>query len=110
MRLSRRGGRPVAVSVPASREYLWHPSVDYLVKSVMEVYEPEGVIGVLLTGMGYDGAEAMAELHAKGGRTIAESEESAVVFGMPTELIERKGADLVLPVEKIAGQLVRWTN
>ena len=63
------------------------------------------LIGILMTGRGDDGAEAMAELHAQGGRTIAEAEESAVVWGMPGELVRRDGADWVLPLPKIAAQL-----
>ena len=58
-----------------------------------------------MTGMGNDGARAMTELHAQGGRTIAESEESAVVWGMPGELVKAQGADYVLPVHQIADHL-----
>jgi two-component system chemotaxis response regulator CheB len=50
----------------------------------------------------------MARLHGAGGRTIAESADTAVVFGMPSELIERRGATLVLPSTAIAGQLRLW--
>lgn len=63
---------------------------------------------MLLTGMGYDGAESFAEIKRRGGRTIAESEESAIVFGMPKELIEKDGATLILPAEKIASQVKIW--
>jgi len=70
----------------------------------------ETLVGVLLTGMGDDGASAMKELHDKGGRTIAESEETAVIFGMPHELIERGGADVVLPCQSIANQLIGWAG
>ena len=71
---------------------------------------PERLMGVQLTGMGYDGAAAMASLHQKGGHTIAESEDSAVVFGMPKELIARGGATIVLPASKVAGQILRWVR
>jgi two-component system chemotaxis response regulator CheB len=64
----------------------------------------------MLTGMGHDGADAFTEIRQQGGRTIAESEESAIVFGMPRELIERGGASLVLPMEKIANQLISWSR
>jgi two-component system chemotaxis response regulator CheB len=50
----------------------------------------------------------MAKLKRAGGRTIAESENSAVVFGMPGELIARGGASTVLPAPKIASQVMRW--
>jgi two-component system chemotaxis response regulator CheB len=58
--------------------------------------------------MGNDGAASMAELRARGGRTIAEAEETAVVWGMPGELVKRGGATLVLPLERIADQLTKW--
>ena len=62
----------------------------------------------VLTGMGNDGADAFAEIKKRGGKTIAESEDTAVVFGMPAELIERGGASLTLRIEKIATQLKTW--
>jgi two-component system chemotaxis response regulator CheB len=55
--------------------------------------------------MGHDGAEAMAQLHAAGGRTIAEAEETAIVWGMPGELVKAGGADWVLPLSDIAPRL-----
>jgi len=64
----------------------------------------------MLTGMGYDGADAFSEIKKRGGRTIAESQETAVVFGMPAELIERGGASLVLPADKIAAQVNAWAG
>lgn len=106
--VSRRAGRLVALPRPESPHHLWHPSVELLVESALGHVAPERLIAVQLTGMGEDGAEAMARLHSAGGRTIAESEESAVVFGMPRALIERRGASAVLPAERIARQLVQW--
>lgn len=106
--VSRRAGRLMAVPRPESPQHLWHPSVTHLVESALSHVAPARLIAVQLTGMGEDGAEAMARLHSAGGRTIAESEESAVVFGMPRELIERRGASAVLPAEQIARQLVQW--
>ncbi|WP_029006964.1 chemotaxis-specific protein-glutamate methyltransferase CheB [Azospirillum halopraeferens] len=106
--LAVRGGRLVVAPVPVDTARPWHPSVDRLVESALRLVRPDRLVGVQLTGMGSDGAAAMADLHARGGRTIAESEESAVVFGMPHELIRRGGADAVLAVEDIAAQLTRW--
>lgn len=63
------------------------------------------LIGILMTGMGNDGAAAMASLHTRGGRTIAEAEETAVVWGMPGELVAAEGAEWVLPLPEIAGWL-----
>ncbi|PWC33976.1 chemotaxis-specific protein-glutamate methyltransferase CheB [Azospirillum sp. TSO35-2] len=106
--LARRGGRLQAVSVPPSADRPWHPNTDRLVASALRLLPADRLVGVLLTGMGNDGAESMAELRRRGGRTIAESEDSAVVFGMPQELIRRGGASVVLPSDRIAGQLTRW--
>ncbi|CAO3427146.1 chemotaxis-specific protein-glutamate methyltransferase CheB [Azospirillum doebereinerae] len=105
--LVRRGGRLMVTPVPPAPEALWHPNTDRLMRSALRQLPPSRLIGVLLTGMGSDGAAAMAELHRQGGRTIAESEESAVVFGMPQVLIQLGGADMVLPSERIAAQLSR---
>jgi two-component system chemotaxis response regulator CheB len=74
----------------------------------MKTFEPYSVIGVELTGMGNDGAEAMRDLKAKGGRTIAEAESSAIVFGMPGELVRLGGATTVLPAPRIPGQITSW--
>jgi len=59
-----------------------------------------------MTGMGNDGAAAMARLRAAGGRTIAEAESTAVVWGMPGELVKAGGADYVEPLERIGRRLV----
>lgn len=76
----------------------------------MDAMPAGSLTGVLLTGMGDDGATAMAELRRRGGRTIAEAESSAVVFGMPAELIRRGGADVVLPADGVARQLLAWAQ
>ena len=106
--LSRRPQGVMVMPVPSHQDYLWHPSVDLLVKSAQSVYPAESIIGVLLTGMGRDGASEMTRLRNQGGHTIAESEVSTIVNGMPRELIENGGAEVVLPVEEIAPQLIRW--
>jgi two-component system chemotaxis response regulator CheB len=107
--IGRRPDGLVAKSVPASIEHRWHPSVDRLVASAMaNCIDPHRLVGVLLTGMGDDGAAEMTRLRELGGRTIAESETTAVVFGMPGELVRRDGADLVLPVDQIGRQLSAW--
>lgn len=110
MLIARRGGQLVAVSVPADPNCRWHPSVDRLAASAGEHVRPEELIAVLLTGMGNDGARSMAELHRRGARTIAESEESTVVFGMPRELIELGGATEILSIDAIAGRLLDWVG
>ncbi|MES2605702.1 MAG: chemotaxis-specific protein-glutamate methyltransferase CheB [Pseudomonadota bacterium] len=103
--IARRATGLVVMTVSARQSYLWHPSTDRLVRSALDVVPASQLIGILMTGMGNDGAEAMTELHANGGQTIAESEETAVVWGMPGELVRAGGATWVVPLPKIADQL-----
>ncbi len=105
MVVARRPSGLVAMPVRAKPDYPWHPSADRLVTSAMEHVAAAQLVGILMTGMGNDGAAAMARLHELGGRTIAEAEETAVVWGMPGELVAAKGADWVLPLPEIAGWL-----
>ena len=104
--ISRRGERLVAMPAPSAPQYRWHPSVDRLVESAMTVVEPDRLTGILMTGMGDDGAAAMTRLRGLGGRTVAEAEETAVVWGMPGELVRMGGADYVERVDAIAGRLL----
>ncbi len=108
MVMAERLGKLIVTPRPESSEYLWHPSVEAMVKSAIKLMHPSQTISVMLTGMGYDGATAMTELRKMGGRTIAESEETATVFGMPAELIKQGGAGIVLPCHSIAQQLNYW--
>ncbi len=105
--VSRRPSGLVALPMRSDSNYPWHPSTDRLVNSAMEHVAPSQMVGILMTGMGNDGAAAMADLHAAGGRTIAESEETAVVWGMPGELVAANGANWVLPLPEIADCLRR---
>ena len=108
--IQRKLGRLVVDTVPSDPALRWHPSVDRLVRSARDHLPAEALIGIELTGMGDDGAAAMAALKAAGGRTIAEAESSAVVFGMPAELIRLGGATLTLPARSIPTQLVGWLS
>lgn len=85
---------------------LFTPSVDVTMKSVVEVFGRR-TVGVLLTGMGSDGADGMVAIRQAGGVTIAEDETTAVVFGMPREAIERGGAEIVVPCYKVAQEIVK---
>jgi two-component system, chemotaxis family, protein-glutamate methylesterase/glutaminase len=98
------------MSVPSQRDYPWHPSVERMVTSALEHYDAMQLIGVLMTGMGRDGADAMTRLRAQGGRTIAEAESSAIVWGMPGELVRSGGAEQVRPVEEIAEAIVELVS
>jgi two-component system, chemotaxis family, protein-glutamate methylesterase/glutaminase len=104
--VGRRPSGPIVQPVPSAPEFRWHPSVDRLADSAIEHLGAKRLIGVLMTGMGNDGAAAMARVRDGGGRTIAESEESAVVWGMPGALVRAGGADLVVPLDDIAGHII----
>ncbi len=107
--LARRGGQLVVASVPVKPDYPWHPSTDRLVRSALEHVPATRLIGVLMTGMGDDGAAAMTLMRKEGGRTIAEAEETAIVWGMPGELVHMGGADWIEPLPKIAERLQALT-
>ncbi|MFZ0500149.1 MAG: chemotaxis-specific protein-glutamate methyltransferase CheB [Steroidobacteraceae bacterium] len=81
------------------------PSVSYLFRSLARTCGPSA-IGVLLTGMGKDGAAELKEMRDHGACTIAQDRDTSVVHGMPGEAIERDAAVLVLPADRIAGALV----
>jgi len=104
--ISKRGGATIAMAAPISADHFWHPSVDRLVESAMRALDPELLIGVLMTGMGADGAKAMHSLFCRGGYTVAEAAETAAVWGMPGALVGLGGASCVRPVEQIAGELM----
>jgi len=104
--IGRRFSRLIAESVDSDGTP-WHPSVDRLAATAMEHVAADKLIGVVLTGMGNDGSREMAALRRQGGRTIAESEETAVVFGMPNELIKAGGAEAVLPSGAIAAHILK---
>ncbi len=81
------------------------PSVDVLFKSTAR-FAGKNAVGVILTGMGRDGAESMKIMHEAGAKTIAQDEASCVVFGMPREAIALGGVDFVLPLDGIARKLL----
>jgi two-component system chemotaxis response regulator CheB len=78
-------------------EAAFRPSVDVSMQSLLQHVPAKKLIGVLLTGIGADGADGMVHIREGGGVTIAESEETAAVFGMPRAAAERGGAQYVLP-------------
>jgi two-component system chemotaxis response regulator CheB len=82
------------------------PSVDVLFRSAAR-YAGKNAVGVIMTGMGDDGAKGLQEMKEAGATTIAQDEKSCVVFGMPKEAIRLGCVDKVLPLEKIATTVVR---
>ena len=81
------------------------PSVDVLFRSAAR-YAGKNAIGIIMTGMGDDGAKGMKEMHDTGARTIAQDEATSIVFGMPKEAVLHGGVDEVLPLEKIADRML----
>lgn len=106
MRLVRSGAQ-FAVQVfdgPLVKHH--RPSVDVLFRSVAQV-AGRNAWGVIMTGMGDDGAQGLTEMHCVGAHTIAQDEASCVVFGMPKEAIRLGGVDEILPLQSIAMRLPR---
>ncbi|MGM0497266.1 MAG: protein-glutamate methylesterase/protein-glutamine glutaminase [Bacteroidota bacterium] len=81
------------------------PSVDVLFRSVAR-YAGRNAVGVILTGMGDDGAKGLLEMKEAGAHTIAQDEKSSVVFGMPKEAIDLNAVDKVLPLDSISSHLI----
>ncbi len=84
------------------------PSVDVLFRSAAH-YAGKNAVGVIMTGMGDDGAKGMLEMHETGAYTIAQDKETSVVFGMPAEAIKAGAVDCILPLGGIADEVMRRT-
>ena len=93
--------------VSNARGRIFVPSVDEMFFSALEVMNPKDIIAILLTGIGDDGADGMVALRKAGAYTIAESEETATVYGMPKEAYVRGGASKVLPFPEILEELIK---
>ncbi|MDM8514835.1 chemotaxis-specific protein-glutamate methyltransferase CheB [Desulfobacterales bacterium HSG16] len=106
MILFRKLNGKIVIRAPRRPHHTFMPSVDIMMNSVADVFGQD-TIGVLMTGMGADGADGMVKIRDAGGITIAESEESAIVFGMPNEAIQRGGAEIVVPSWEIADKIIK---
>jgi two-component system chemotaxis response regulator CheB len=104
--LYRKTTGDVVIRTPSEPRTLFTPSVDVMMKAVLQTYGAD-TVGVLMTGIGNDGAEQMVAITKAGGHTIAESEESAVVYGMPRQAIENGGACVIAPSWKIADEIMK---
>jgi two-component system chemotaxis response regulator CheB len=105
MRLKNKNGKYVVDIVKGPLVSRHRPSVDVLMQSVAETAGAEGV-GVMLTGMGNDGAKGMLSMRERGARTIAQSEGTCVVFGMPREVLNNGGAETAVPLPDITSKLI----
>ena len=86
-------------------QYIYKPSIDLMMQSVVNNFSGS-VLGIILTGLGNDGEGGMKEIKNKGGKTIAESEETCIVYGMPRAVVEAGIADKIIPLHEIAGELI----
>jgi two-component system, chemotaxis family, protein-glutamate methylesterase/glutaminase len=104
--LVNRSGAELVVQVVDGPQVSRHrPSVDVLFRSVAASVGAKAV-GVIMTGMGNDGAQGLCEMKAAGAATIAQDEASCVVFGMPREAISRGAVNVVVPLEEIASAVL----
>jgi two-component system chemotaxis response regulator CheB len=106
LKLIQRSNNDIRIRQSKAPQHIFMPSVDITMHSVCDIFGPD-TIGVLMTGMGHDGADAMVRISGAGGTTIAESEETAIAFGMPREAIRRGGAQQVVPNWAIADEIIK---
>jgi two-component system, chemotaxis family, protein-glutamate methylesterase/glutaminase len=109
MLLRRSGGRYCVTVKDGPRVHHQRPAVDVLFSSVAH-YAGSNALGVLLTGMGADGAKGMLQMKEAGAKTIAQDEQSCVVFGMPKEAIRLGAVDRIVPLELISREIIHMTN
>jgi two-component system chemotaxis response regulator CheB len=105
MKLAQRGDAVEIQLDEEPRSSLHRPSADVLMTSVAQVYGGRSV-GVILTGMGTDGAEGLGAIRKVGGRTLAESEETSVIYGMPKAAIEAGVVDRAVPLHEMADAIL----
>ncbi len=109
LRLKRRGGRAVASLDNGPKISGFRPSVDALFGSVAKVFGARA-IGLVLTGMGCDGADGVRDLKQAGASTAAQDQATSVVFGMPKEAAKTGCVDRVVSLEEIPGMLLEWIS
>jgi two-component system chemotaxis response regulator CheB len=105
MTVKRSGGIYQVNCKPGEKVCGHCPSVEVLMNSVAK-HVGANAIGVMLTGMGHDGADAMVAMRRAGARTLAQDEKTSIVFGMPKEAYERGGAERLVPLDNIAPAVI----
>jgi len=105
MKVKKRGTMTRVWLDDEPRSALHRPSVDVLMASVARTYGPR-TLGIVLTGMGSDGVEGLRAIRAAGGRTLAESEESCVIYGMPKAAVEAGVVDRSIPLSRVADEIL----
>lgn len=100
-----RGGQVVARTVPSTSSDRYIPSVDVMLESCAAIYRKR-MIAVILTGMGNDGSKGVKAVKEQGGYVIAESNETAVVYGMPREAVATGLVDRVVPLQRVVREIL----
>jgi two-component system, chemotaxis family, protein-glutamate methylesterase/glutaminase len=106
MLLQRSGARYYVAIRDGQLVSRHRPSVDVLFRSAAR-FAGSNALGIIMTGMGDDGARGLGEMKAAGAATIAQDEASSVVFGMPKEAIARGAAGKVVSLDALAGEIMR---
>lgn len=101
-------GKYVTVDFKDKNGRFFQPAVDEMFESAMKVFKPEKIFAVLLTGIGDDGAEGMVQIKKAGGYTVAESEESCTVYGMPKVAYERGGVSEMMHFDDILQKILTY--
>lgn len=106
MRAMKKKVTEMAIDLSEQPTDLLHrPSVDVMMLSVAENYAGR-CVGVIMTGMGADGLEGMKAIKKTGGKTVAQDEESCVVYGMPKAVVDAGVADKVVPLSRMTGEII----
>jgi two-component system chemotaxis response regulator CheB len=105
--LERSGAQYVAGVKDGPLVRRHRPSVDVLFRSVAK-NAGKNALGIIMTGMGNDGAAGMEDLHNTGAQTIAQNEETSIVFGMPNEAIKKNAVDKVVPLDQISAEILKY--
>jgi two-component system chemotaxis response regulator CheB len=101
-------GKYVTIDGKDKNERFFQPSVDEMFESAIKVFKPEKIFAILLTGIGDDGAEGMLQIKNLGGYTVAESEESCTVYGMPKSAYERGGVSEMMHFDDILQKILTY--
>jgi len=109
MLLSQSGANTIIRLSTDAPENSCRPAVDPLFRSAAEIYSST-LLGVILTGMGYDGLKGAQAIKSKSGQVIAQDEETSVIWGMPGAIVQAGIADTVLPIERIADEITYRTR
>jgi two-component system chemotaxis response regulator CheB len=109
MQVTVKNNKPYIRTFEGEPVNFCRPSVDVLFYSTARIFKDKA-LGVLLTGMGRDGVAGLRAIKSEGGKTIAESAETSILYGMPKVAAETGAADFVLPNYKIIDEIINFMN